>query len=162
MKTELQNSPLNILLADDDIDDRQLFAKALSEVSIPTHLTTVQDGEQLMKYLSENSENLPDVVFLDLSMPRKTGFECLSEIKENAKFKDIPVIMITISLPHSPDFEKEVISMLSKLGMQDYIKKTNDFAQLKQVIQDALTLVLKKRHSENKNNDEITEKKLPD
>ena len=65
MNPNQQNAPLNILLADDDTDDRFFFDKALKEIPIATHLTTVHDGEQLMNYLSENSEHLPDVLFLD-------------------------------------------------------------------------------------------------
>lgn len=56
-----QQAPLNILLADDDKDNRFFFKNALKEVSIATHLTTVSNGERLMDYLSENSENLPDI-----------------------------------------------------------------------------------------------------
>ena len=84
-------APFNILLADDDIDDRFFFSKALKEIPISTNLTTVHDGEELMHYLEKNSKSLPNILFLDLSMPRKTGFECLYEIKDNEKFKDIPI-----------------------------------------------------------------------
>jgi CheY-like chemotaxis protein len=54
---------LNILLADDDSDDCIFFKEALGELLLSTHLTIVHDGEQLMNYLSENSEHLPDVLF---------------------------------------------------------------------------------------------------
>lgn len=84
---------LNILLVDDDKDDRFFFARALKALSIPTILVTISDGEQLMSYLSKNSEQLPDVLFLDLNMPRKNGNECLSEIKLNKKIKQLPVIL---------------------------------------------------------------------
>jgi CheY-like chemotaxis protein len=89
--------PLKILLADDDTDDRFFFEKALNELSLNTHLTTVHGGEQLMEYLLENTKNLPDVLFLDLSMPRKNGIECLSEIKENKQLEAVPVIMFSTS-----------------------------------------------------------------
>jgi CheY-like chemotaxis protein len=81
--------PIHILLADDDIDDRGFFEKALLEIPIACQLTMVQDGEQLMDYLNKHTMELPDVLFLDLSMPRKTGFECLTEIKENLLFSDL-------------------------------------------------------------------------
>ena len=71
--------------AEDDKDDRFFFEKALAEISFNTNLTTVLDGEQLMDYLLKNPEQLPDIIFLDLSMPRKNGFECLAELKENEK-----------------------------------------------------------------------------
>ena len=68
-----QHTPINVLLADDDIDDISFFDKALKELAVSTHLTTVNDGDQLMNYLSENLEHLPDILFLDLNMPRKNG-----------------------------------------------------------------------------------------
>jgi CheY-like chemotaxis protein len=69
---------INILLADDDTDDCFFFEKALREISITTQLTSVSDGERLMDHLSKNLGKLPDVLFLDLNMPRKSGFECLT------------------------------------------------------------------------------------
>src|ERR1035437_7067184 len=142
MKPKQQHAPLNILLADDDTDDRLLFAKALNEISIATHLTTVHDGEQLMNYLSENSDNLPHVLFLDLNMPRKNGFECLCEINENEKLKDLSVIILSTSYPQDKSYELGMISNLFKLGARVYIRKPSDFAQLKQTIQYALPMAL--------------------
>ena len=85
MNPEQQSLPLNILLAEDDTDDRFFFDKVLQGIPIDTRLTTVNNGEQLMKYLLENQDQLPDVLFLDINMPRKNGFECVSEIRTNKK-----------------------------------------------------------------------------
>jgi len=145
MKDNQQYAPLHILLADDDIDDRLFFDKALKEIPIATELVTVYNGEQLMVYLGENSENLPDLLFLDLSMPRKTGFECLSEIKENNRFKDIPVVMFTTSFTRGIDLEDNLKNTLSRMGAMDYIRKPGDFEELKQVIQQTLINVSEKR-----------------
>lgn len=145
MKDNQQYAPLHILLADDDIDDRFFFDKALKEIPIATELVTVYNGEQLMVYLGENSENLPDLLFLDLSMPRKTGFECLSEIKENYRFKDIPVVMFTTSFTRGIDLEENLKNTLSRMGAMDYIRKPGDFEELKQVIQQTLINVSEKR-----------------
>jgi CheY-like chemotaxis protein len=132
---------LDILLADDDIDDCSFFDKALKEIPIATHLTIVHDGEQLMNYLSKNSEHLPDCLFLDLSMPRKNGFECLSEIKENKKLKNLVVVMFSTSFPHDRNYEENMINMLVKMGANDYVRKSGDFAQLKHFIHDKLIMV---------------------
>ena len=69
---------LNLLLADDDIDDCSFFKEVLENLPISTHLTTVHDGEQLIQLLAKETIELPHVLFLDLNMPRKNGFECLS------------------------------------------------------------------------------------
>ena len=142
MKTLPGITTLHILLADDDIDDRSFFDKALREIPIANHLTTVNDGEQLMNYLIENSEHLPDVLFLDLSMPRKTGFECLSEIKENEKLKDLPVIIFSTSFPRDINYEQGLIDLLYQIGAQEYIRKPSQFSQFKTIIQQSLTLIM--------------------
>jgi CheY-like chemotaxis protein len=126
--------PLNILLADDDKSDRFFFEKALEEVSISTHLTTVQNGEQLMNYLKQNLNQLPDVLFLDINMPRKNGLECLSEIKHDEKLKPIPVVMYSTSL------QEETADKLFNGGAHYYLHKC-DFAELPQSIENVLTLV---------------------
>src|ERR1035437_9950108 len=64
---------VNVLLADDDIDDCNFFTQALKALPLSTHITTVHNGESLMNYLADNSENLPHVLFLDINMPRKSG-----------------------------------------------------------------------------------------
>ena len=132
---------LNILLADDDLDDCNFFKLALKELSLSAKLTTVHDGEHLMKYLLENSERLPHVLFLDINMPRKTGLECLAEIKRNPRLKDIPVVMFSTS--NSWD----TINMLFKSGSHVYIHKPSDFAQLKQAIHHALPIAAEEKYS---------------
>ena len=72
----------NILLADDDQDDCLLFKEALDELAITVQLTAVQNGEELMQLLNK-AEILPDLMFLDLNMPRKNGMECLFAIKQS-------------------------------------------------------------------------------
>jgi CheY-like chemotaxis protein len=136
---------LNILLADDDTDDCLFFEKALEELQLSTHLITVHDGEQLMNFLSENSEHLPDVLFLDISMPRKTGVECLYEINENKKLKDLSVVMFSTSFPQDSNYEENLINTLSKMGAHHYIRKSGDFAQLKQIIHNTLIMEAEKK-----------------
>lgn len=113
----LQNS-FHILLADDDLDDRFLFEDALNKLSIPTRLTTIDDGERLINYLYKNAHQLPDVLFLDLNMPRKNGSECLSEIKTNNAFLHLPVII------YSTYLHEAVADELYKKGAHYYMRKT--------------------------------------
>jgi CheY-like chemotaxis protein len=127
--------PLNILLADDDKDDRFFFKLALDALAVPTQLTAVMDGENLMEYLAENAHQLPDVLFLDLNMPRKNGFECLSEIKLNEGLKQLPVIMFSTS------FEQEVVNLLYQNGAQYFMRKPAEFSQLKKIIRQTVQLI---------------------
>ncbi len=125
---------LNILLADDDTDDCNFFEKALKQLPVQTNLKIVNDGEQLMQFLTNGENKIPDVLFLDINMPRKTGFECLAEIKANKKIKDLPVVMFSTSNSH------EKISTLFKIGAHVYVHKPSDFSQLVQVIHHALPM----------------------
>lgn len=141
----MESKIINILLADDDKDDRLFFKQALDELSISSNLTTVNDGEELMNHLikHEDSNGGTDVLFLDINMPRRNGLECLCEMKQNAKLKNIPVVMFSTS--NSWD----TINMLFKSGTNVYIHKPSDFAQLKQVIHHALPLAAEKSNSKN-------------
>jgi CheY-like chemotaxis protein len=126
---------LNILLADDDTDDCIFFKKALGELLLSTHLTTVHDGEQLMQLLTNETNVLPHVLFLDLNMPRKNGFECLTEIKSSKKMKQLPVIVFSTS------FEQDVVNQLYNNGAQYFIRKPSEFSQFKKIIQLSLALI---------------------
>ncbi len=129
-----KNVPINILLADDDRDDRYFFEKALKELPIDTNFNTVPDGERLMDYLYKNVANLPDVLFLDNNMPRKNGSECLIEIKADKRLKGIPVVLCSTSL--GDDFA----NLLYLNGAHYYLHKC-DFAELKQCIDMVLQLL---------------------
>ncbi|MCW2119689.1 response regulator [Flavobacterium sp. 7A] len=120
-----------LLLADDDMDDCLFFQEAMEELSLSMTLTTVNDGVQLMNFLNSNTLALPDALFLDLNMPRKSGFECLTEIRLNQNFKELPVVIISTSL------DTDVINKLYINGAHYYIRKPGDFNVLKKVIQEA-------------------------
>ena len=125
---------LNLLLADDDQDDCMFFKEALEELLGESFLTTVNDGEELMELLSTNHDTLPDLLFLDLNMPRKNGFECLSEIKLNERLRSLPVVVFSTS------FDRDVIDMLYENGAQHYIRKPGEFSGLKKALQEALKI----------------------
>ena len=137
----MNSTALSILLADDDTDDCIFFKEAVEELRLPTQLSTLHDGEQLMQHLNnavrtQNFASLPDVLFLDLNMPRKNGFECLSEIKGNQKLKELPVIIFSTS------FEQEVVNLLYKNGAQNFIRKPSEFSQFKKIIHQTITKLI--------------------
>lgn len=145
MHTTLQKTLVKILLAEDDADDRFFFTKALNELAIDTHLTMVQDGEALMEHLLTHLNDLPDVLFLDLSMPRKSGFECLTEIKEELKLMDLPVIMFSTAYPRDYNYEQSIAKMLLTIGAHDFIRKPSGFKELKAVIFASLSKLMEKK-----------------
>ncbi|WP_159466953.1 response regulator [Dyadobacter sp. 3J3] len=123
-----------IFLVDDDEDDCLLFKDALKEVCDTTELRTANDGIELMDILENKMPPTPDVIFLDLNMPKKNGFECLSEIRKDLKFKHIPVVIF------STCGEEETINRLYDEGANCYIKKPGSFSKLKMAIQYILSI----------------------
>lgn len=126
---------IRVLLVDNDMDDCLLFNEALQELSFDGDLTTLHDGEQLMKFLMANKPFLPHMLFLDLNMPRKNGFECLSEIMMDNELKQLPVII------YSTSYEIRMVNRLFNDGAKLYIQKPADFATLKDVVLRAIALV---------------------
>jgi len=123
---------LHIMLADDDEDDRLFFKEAFEEVKIKYDISTFSDGEQLMHYLNQDDNPLPDIIFLDLNMPRKSGMECLKEIRQNDRLKKISVAIYSTSSSEQ-DIEDTFVA-----GANVYIKKPNDFNMLKKVLSDVV------------------------
>lgn len=130
----MESKSIHILLAEDDQDDCLFFEKALKELSIDATLKIANNGEDLMQLLTNETTKIPDVIFLDINMPRKSGTECLEEIRQNERLKNIPII--TISTSNDP----QKITRHFKIGANIYIHKPKDFSQLKLVIQHALPL----------------------
>lgn len=123
-----------ITLADDDVDDRLFFEDAFDELKINTSVSTCNDGVELMEYLTNPETILPNILFLDLNMPRKNGFECLLEIRADKKFDDIAIAIYSTSSSED-DIENTFVH-----GANIYIKKPSDFNTLKKVLSEVVTL----------------------
>lgn len=126
---------LNIILAEDDYDDRLLFIDAIDELPVSVEITTFNNGERLMEWLTDNRNKLPDALFLDLNMPRKNGFAALGEIKRNTELQDLPVIIFSTAT------NNEMIKQVFKDAAHYYIRKPADFWKLKKLIYKSLKLI---------------------
>jgi CheY-like chemotaxis protein len=124
----------HVILADDDQDDRDFFTEAFQELKINTKVNVFQDGQELMNYLLKPESILPHILFLDLNMPIKSGIECLHEIKKEKRLKDIAIAIYSTSASDE-DIEQTFVN-----GANIYIKKPNDFAKLKKVLSDVVTM----------------------
>lgn len=125
----------NIFLTDDDPDDCLLFSEALQEIYSPeeAQLTITNDGVKLMQTLEEKVPPAPQIIFLDLNMPRKNGFECLEEIRKDPKLKDIPVIIF------STTSNNDIVNRTYLQGANYYICKPQSYTLLKRTIQTVLS-----------------------
>jgi len=121
----MENDVLNILLADDDADDRLFFKEAMEEINIDTMVSFVNDGSQLMYFLNQPDICLPHILFLDINMPVKNGMECLKEIRSNDRFKDMMIVIYSTSGSDN-DMQEAFVN-----GANVYLKKPNNFADLK-------------------------------
>ena len=130
----MQKKFMIITLADDDVDDRLFFEDAFDELKINTSVSTCNDGVELMEYLTNPETILPNILFLDLNMPRKNGFECLLEIRADKKFDDIAIAIYSTSSSED-DIENTFVH-----GANIYIKKPSDFNTLKKVLSEVVTL----------------------
>lgn len=123
-----------ILMADDDAEDCQLVQDALKEACQKHHLRFVRDGEQLLDYLQGRGEyvdrevRLPDLILLDLKMPRKGGREVIAELKSDPRWKRIPVVALTTSMAHD-----DVVACYD-LGVNSYVTKPPSFRDLVEVM----------------------------
>lgn len=137
----MSNNFLNIILADDDEDDRLLFREALDEIALQTRLSLFKHGQELLDYLFQPQTEPPNVVFLDLNMPIKDGMQCLREIRGNPKFNDMYIAIYSTSSSDA-DIKETFLN-----GANIYINKPNCFNKLKNTIEKVLNLNWQKHTS---------------
>src|SRR5688500_3993833 len=123
----------HIFVADDDEQDRMLFQEVLNDLPSLVYLTMASDGDEAVTILNQ-LDQLPDVVFLDLNMPVKNGFECLKEMKHNKKLQSLPVIIFSTSTHPS------VVNEAYEQGAHLYIRKPNDFLNFKKIVRYLLAI----------------------
>ncbi len=124
---------MEVLLVEDNPGDIELTLEAFQDTKILNHINVVRDGEEALEFLyqrgSYRNAVRPDIILLDLNMPRKGGKEVLAIIKEDETLKDIPVIILT-----SSEAEQDVITSY-KLHANAYIAKPMDFSQFQHVME---------------------------
>ncbi|MBS0184544.1 MAG: response regulator [Nitrospira sp.] len=112
---------IDILVVEDNDDDVVLIQAAFSEGKVVNRLIFVRDGEEAMTYLRKQgayvATSTPGIVLLDINMPKKNGFEVLTDIKADPRLRAIPVVMLTVS-----DREEDIVRSFEQ-GACSYIRK---------------------------------------
>ena len=123
----LPEKKTNILLVDDDADDRLLFLTAIEEIGNSFHCQCASGTLEALSYLQQ-ADPLPDFIFLDLNMPGYDGKKCLSHLKAENKLQNIPVVIYSTFISESDQEE------MLQLGADYVITKPGDFNSLQQAI----------------------------
>lgn len=111
-----------ILLVDDNADDVALTQRALKQSNIANRVIVAVDGVEALAYL-EGSDALPQVVLLDIKMPRLNGLETLKRLRASPRTRHLPVVMLTAS-----DEERDLLASY-ELGVNSYVRKPVDFTE---------------------------------
>ncbi|HTF20859.1 MAG TPA: response regulator [Chryseolinea sp.] len=122
-----------LLLADDDRDDRELFAEALASVDPSIVCQKAEDGKQALQRLAADQYDLPNLIFLDINMPVMSGWEVLKHLKGDSQYANIPVIMYTTA---SGENEKRIAA---DLGAICFVTKPDDIRLVKNLQSTVLT-----------------------
>jgi len=145
----MNNSELEILLIEDNINDAELAIRALRKNNVANHIIHLKDGVEALDFLfgtglyeGRNINNKPKLILLDLKMPKMSGLEVLEKIKADKLTKKIPVVVLTSSKEH-PDVEKAYL-----LGANSYIVKPVDFESFRKIVNEIGTywLILNQKH----------------
>ncbi len=124
---------IKILLIEDNPDDVELTLRAFKKHNLANHITVARDGEEALDIIfqhgKESAEGLrPDLILLDLKLPKVDGMEVLRQIKENSETKVIPVIVLTSSK------EESDLAESYRLGVNSYIRKPVNFEKFTEVV----------------------------
>lgn len=128
--SKLHKSQKVIFIADDDEDDRMLFLDAVEDLDLPAAVEAACDGQELLHVLDKSKDRVPDMIFLDINMPIKNGFDCLAEIRSREDaLKKVKIIMLSTSK------NADNIELCYKLGADFYAVKPSSFQRLKDLLQ---------------------------
>jgi len=132
MMNKVNVKPVELLLVEDNQGDARLAIEAMDDSKIKNNLVWVKDGVEAMEYLRKEGEyknaSRPDLILLDLNMPRKDGREVLAEVKSDDNLKSIPVVILTVSKA-----EEDIIKSYD-LHANCYVTKPLDLEQFIHVV----------------------------
>ena len=127
MSRETVGRPMEILLVEDDLEDARITIQALKQGDVQCRVSIVRDGEEAIQFLNRQGilarAPRPDLILLDMELPKKDGREVLAEVRSHELLKDVPVVVLTASLVHKAILEGE------KLRVDGFMTKPVDLEQ---------------------------------
>lgn len=124
--------PMEILLVEDDLEDAGLTIDALRAGEVPCRISLVRDGEEALEFLYQHGKfrraPRPDLILLDLQLPKIDGREVLQKIKPDENLQGIPVVVLTASRTHQEILQSE------NLHVESYLNKPIDLAEFSRVV----------------------------
>jgi two-component system, chemotaxis family, response regulator Rcp1 len=124
--------PMEVLLVEDDLEDAGMTIDALRQGEVPCRISLVRDGEEALEFAFRRGRfrraPLPDLILLDLGLPRLNGREVLVQIKADEILQRIPVVILTSSITHREILEQE------NLHVESYLTKPVDFDEFRGVV----------------------------
>jgi two-component system, chemotaxis family, response regulator Rcp1 len=132
MMRETVGRPMEILMVEDDLEDAGLTIEALRNGEVPCRISLVRDGEEAMEFLCREGKYRrapqPDLILLDLNLPKKNGREVLAEVKADERLARVPVVVLTSSRTHQEILQAE------GLHVESYLTKPVDLPQFDSVV----------------------------
>lgn len=122
---------MEIFYADDDAEDREIFCDAIQQINPDIKVVLSKDGQEALEIL--RAQRPPDLIFLDINMPRVSGIECLAKLKSDDRLKAVPVII------YSTSRDKREEKKLALLGAAAFVSKENSFEKLKESLERVLS-----------------------
>ncbi|PBJ15981.1 response regulator [Flavobacterium sp. ACN6] len=130
-----QKYNLHIIIAEDDIDDADVITETFSKNPSFSKVSLVANGEELLNYLKDSSNENPDVILTDINMPLVDGIEALQEILNNSDLKDIPCFVYSTSI--NPSYKEKC----DDLGVKAYLIKPYTFEAFAEIPKKILSIM---------------------
>ena len=134
---------MQLLIVDDDEDDRTLFIEAVKEVDPDIECKTANNGQLALDMLRDHETTLPDLIFLDIRMPLLSGKKCLSQLKSDEVLKHIPVVIYTTSRDEAESEE------LKEMGAFHFISKPSNINEIYYLVSVVLEEQMNARNRRN-------------
>jgi two-component system, chemotaxis family, response regulator Rcp1 len=132
MMRDAVGRPMEILLIEDDLEDAGMTIEALRKGDVPCRISLVRDGEEAMEFVLRQGKfrraPQPDLILLDLNLPKKSGREVLAELKADQRLANVPVVVLTSSRTHQQILQAE------NLHVQNYLIKPIDLEHFNGVV----------------------------